>query len=280
MKTDIMNNEICIHGGVLPVGVLVNLHYSQAGSGRHRCPTCAYEQGFLFGSSKIWKSYQEFSETITDGEKCQIGNIAPANILRILGDNQGGTGRHKCTNCAFKQGFEVGISNVAFDEINLELVSTPTNVRLKDSELKTTGSKVDYIAKEIKNKQLGDLGELFILKNEIKILKDAGRDDLVSKIIHISKEQGDGIRYDILSFDLNGKEKRIEVKTTRGNKTRPFYVTKNEIVCSIKNEETYYLYRLFDFDTQLNRGKYYEIKGNLKNLLLLEAILFLALPNN
>lgn len=273
-----MNNEICIHGGVLPVGVLANLHHSQAGSGRHRCPTCAYEQGFLLGSSKKWKSYQEFSKTIIDAESCQIGIIAPTNVLRNLGDNQGGTGRHKCTNCAFKQGVDVGISEESADEIQLELTPTPTNIQLDFSGLETTGSKIDFIAKEIRNKQLGDLGELFILKNEIKILRNAGRDDLASRVIHVSKEQGDGIGYDILSFDLSGNEKRIEVKTTRGGETRPFYITKNEIKCSVKNEENYYLYRLFDFDTKSNRGKYYEIKGNLKNSLSLDSILFIAIP--
>ena len=45
-----MNNETCIHGGVSPITLLSNLHHSQAGSGRHRCPTCAYEQGFILGS--------------------------------------------------------------------------------------------------------------------------------------------------------------------------------------------------------------------------------------
>lgn len=104
-----MNNEICIHGGALPNGVLAQLHDSQAGSGRHRCPTCAYEQGFLLGSSKKWNSYKEFCLSISNGESCRAGSVAPSHVLINLGENQGGTGRHKCTNCAFKKGFEVGI---------------------------------------------------------------------------------------------------------------------------------------------------------------------------
>ena len=53
------NNETCIHGGVSPISLLAELHNSQAGSGRHRCPTCAYEQGFNLGSSGNWKSYED-----------------------------------------------------------------------------------------------------------------------------------------------------------------------------------------------------------------------------
>lgn len=207
-----MNNETCIHGGIVPVKFLEELHHSQAGSGRHRCPTCAYEQGFLLGSSQKWKTYKDYCESIDEGERCQIGNTAPTNILGNLGDNQGGTGRHKCTNCAFRKGFEASISNVSVNRIYLELVPIPTNLSFNYSDLETTGSKINFIEKEIKNKQLGDLGELFVLKNEIKILKDAGRDDLASKIIHVSKEQGDGIGYDILSFNSDGKEKKSKLK--------------------------------------------------------------------
>jgi hypothetical protein len=41
------NNETCIHGGVSPISLLAELHHSQAGSGRHRCPICAYDYGLL-----------------------------------------------------------------------------------------------------------------------------------------------------------------------------------------------------------------------------------------
>jgi hypothetical protein len=58
-----------------------------------------------------------------------------------------------------------------------------------------------------------------------------------------------------------GNEKKIEVKTTRSDISRPFYLTRNELEVSSKNPENYYLYRLFDFDSNLNKGKYYVIAG-------------------
>ena len=62
--------------------------------------------------------------------------------------------------------------------------------------------------------------------------------------------------------------------------SRPFYLTKNEIEVSVKNPESYYLYRLFDYDSKLNKGKYYVIKGNLSDSLTLDALVYLAFPKS
>jgi hypothetical protein len=271
------NNETCIHGGVSPISLLAELHSSQAGSGRHRCPTCAYEQGFNIGSSGNWKSYEEYCNTLKDSEICQIGSIAPTHILSTLGDNQGGTGRHKCTNCAFKEGFEVGVLENGIQSISIEVVSAP-NLQENKSKSIIIPSKIDFIEKEIRNKHLGLLGELFILKSEIEFLKSNGKSDLANKIQHVSVEKGDGLGFDILSYDLLGNEKKIEVKTTRSDITRPFYLTRNELETSSKNPANYILYRLFDFDSNLNKGKYYVITGDLTKSLTLDALVFIAYP--
>jgi hypothetical protein len=273
------NNEICIHGGVSPISLLSDLHYSQAGSGRHRCPTCAYEQGFNLGSSGNWRTYEDYCITIKDSETCRNGAIAPTHILLNLDDNQGGTGRHKCTNCAFKQGFEVGVLENGIEDISIEVVSAPLPIQNKDNII-ISPSKIDFIEKEIKNKHLGYLGELFILKSEIKFLKSKGKNDLASKVKHVSIEIGDGLGYDILSYDLLGNEKLIEVKTTRGDISRPFYLTKNELEVSAKNTKNYYIYRLFDFDSNLNKGKYYLIIGDIAKSLTLDALVYIAFPKS
>ncbi|OIP83252.1 MAG: hypothetical protein AUK44_05525 [Porphyromonadaceae bacterium CG2_30_38_12] len=160
----------------------------------------------------------------------------------------------------------------------IELVPTPSNISKNEVPRIISTSTTDYIQKEIRNKHLGLLGELFILKNEIEFLNNNGKADLAAKVQHVSVEIGDGLGYDILSFDLNGNEKKIEVKTTRSDITRPFYLTRNEIDVSILFSNNYYLYRLFDFDYSINKGKYYIIEGNLTNSLKLEALLFLAYP--
>jgi hypothetical protein len=299
-----MNNETCIHGGITPVNLLKNLHDSQAGSGRHRCPSCAYEEGFNLGSSKQWASYDAYCTTITDPEKCTNSSTAPSSILSMLGDNQGGSGRHKCTNCAFKEGFNSGLVGVYVakyehltndaiqnkiseikknkpDNTNpllLELVERP-KIGLKFKITKPiVSSEINFIEREIQNTKLGYLGELFILKNEINYLLECGKKDLAERVSHVSKEQGDGLGYDILSFDINGNEKKIEVKTTRGKIDRPFYITRNELNCSIDNSKNYHLFRLFDFDSKLNKGKYYIVSGDLTEGLDLDPLLYIAYP--
>jgi len=52
---------------------------------------------------------------------------------------------------------------------------------------------------------------------------------LADKVRHVSVEDGDGMGYDILSFFQNGNEKYIEVKSTTGNATTPFYMSQNEL---------------------------------------------------
>lgn len=274
------NNETCIHGGVLPRQFLSNLHRSQAGWGRHRCPTCAYEQGFIAGSNNQWNSYANYCNSFNakDTEICDYGSIVPISILQNLGENQGGTGRHKCTYCAFKEGFEAGILGKNILTSTLQFVALP---QIKPNIAKPTFKaykNIDFIKIEIENKKLGYLGELLVIELEKEFLITNGRQNLADKVEHTSITLGDGLGYDILSFDLNGNNKYIEVKTTRGDIDRPFYLTKNEIAFSQLNENNYFLYRVFDFDTKLNVGKYYQLAGNISSNVTLEPILYLAFP--
>lgn len=94
--------ETCAHGKVAPLSTLRKLHESQAGRGRHKCTNCAYERGFTAGLSGQVNSEQS--------EKCDAGSAAPTSVLRALPESQAGTGRHKCTNCAYHNGYEDGLS--------------------------------------------------------------------------------------------------------------------------------------------------------------------------
>ena len=75
--------------------------------------------------------------------------------------------------------------------------------------------------------RFGLLGEEFVIRYETKrILGFAPQD--TDRIIHLSEEQGDGAGFDIISLNINGTERYIEVKTTSGGLTTPFYMTENE----------------------------------------------------
>ena len=53
--------------------------------------------------------------------------------------------------------------------------------------------------------------------------------------------------FDIHSYDANGRDRFIEVKTTRYGKHTPFYVSAGELRFSEEHPQSYHLYRLFAF---------------------------------
>src|SRR5690606_26774598 len=87
--------------------------------------------------------------------------------------------------------------------------------------------KRDYLARESRNRDLGRAGEKLALMFEVNRLHAAGKSRLADKIEHISESRGDGAGFDILSFDEDGRERFIEVKTTAFIAETPFFVTPN-----------------------------------------------------
>ncbi|HXE42921.1 MAG TPA: DUF3883 domain-containing protein, partial [Candidatus Baltobacteraceae bacterium] len=106
--------------------------------------------------------------------------------------------------------------------------------------------KKNYLEMESRNQTLGLAGEKLILEFEHKRLWQAGKKDLANRIEHVA-EIGDGFGFDIRSFETNGRERLIEVKTTRFGELTPFFASKNEVDVSDAKENEYQLYRLFKF---------------------------------
>lgn len=107
--------------------------------------------------------------------------------------------------------------------------------------------KRDYLAQEARNQSLGLAGEEFVLQYEHWKLISLGKNHLADKVEHVSKTIGDGLGYDILSFDPSGKEKFIEVKTTSFGKDTPFFVTNRELSFSEVAADHFHLTRVFEF---------------------------------
>jgi len=113
------------------------------------------------------------------------------------------------------------------------------------------GKKIDFARRDAMNRHLGQLGEEFTVAVEKPKLLSFGRDDLAAKVEWVSKDYGDGVGFDVLSFDeLDDSEQFTEVKTTGLGKHFPFYVTANEVRCSEDCPERFRLYRVFDFARQ------------------------------
>lgn len=109
------------------------------------------------------------------------------------------------------------------------------------------GLKVNYTELEQANRALGVSGEELVMEYEKWRLIAAGKDSLSEKVEWVSKDQGDGLGFDILSKELNGVDRYIEVKTTKLGKEAPIYFSRNEYEFSTENHSKYFLYRLFDF---------------------------------
>lgn len=106
---------------------------------------------------------------------------------------------------------------------------------------------INYLEREAANRTLGHEGERFVVHFEQARLLLARQDRLAARIEHVAESRGDGDGFDVLSFEESGRERLIEVKTTRYGKQTPFFVTRNELKVSQERPEEYQVYRLFSF---------------------------------
>lgn len=107
--------------------------------------------------------------------------------------------------------------------------------------------KFDPVERDHRNRALGKAGEAFVLDLERRRLADADRLDLARKVRWVAAEDGDGAGYDILSFDPQGRERLIEVKTTNGSARTPFYLTRNEHDVACERLADWRIYRVHLF---------------------------------
>ena len=104
----------------------------------------------------------------------------------------------------------------------------------------------DFVALHEQHRALGDQGEEMVIEWERRRLHDGGRRDLAADVRWVAREEGPIAGYDVGSFFLDGKVKKIEVKTTTFGYFYPFFVSAHELDVSRDNKDSYRLYRLFD----------------------------------
>ncbi|WP_315771166.1 MULTISPECIES: DUF3883 domain-containing protein [unclassified Bradyrhizobium] len=107
--------------------------------------------------------------------------------------------------------------------------------------------KYDVGARDARNRALGRAGEERVLAHERSTLLAAGRTDLARQIRWVSDVDGDGAGYDIRSFEPDGRERLIEVKTTNGWERTPFHITRNELAIAEAYRDDWLLVRLWNF---------------------------------
>ena len=138
------------------------------------------------------------------------------------------------------------------------------------------GIKRDYAERDAKNRELGLAGELAVVAYERYRLVSLGLERLAERVKHVSVSDGDGLGYDVQSFDDDGAERLIEVKTTRLVRETPFLVSRNEVDASEYYGEQFQVYRLFRFGSK-SQGMY-RLRGSLSESCELEPQTFAGAP--
>jgi hypothetical protein len=132
----------------------------------------------------------------------------------------------------------------------------------------------DFAARDAANRNLGRAGENFIVGRERWYLTSVGRADLAARVDWIADREGDGLGYDIASYDpATGSPIYIEVKTTNSGAEFPFYLSPNEIEASVDLGAQYRLYRVFNLSTS---PQFYSVQGNLQEAFHLKPRMYEA----
>ena len=137
------------------------------------------------------------------------------------------------------------ISSIKVQVIELEIgksIEQDYNVKTnKNTNFSNNGNEI---------KRIGNRGELIVFNFEKQFLIENARKDLASKVKDVSKKN---IGFDILSFNLDGSEKFIEVKSTVSKPPKiNFFLTKNEYR-KAKENESYIIYIVFEVNTKTPR---------------------------
>jgi hypothetical protein len=107
---------------------------------------------------------------------------------------------------------------------------------------------IDFDARSKKNSLVGSKGEEMVVKFEKDYLKSKGLPDLAEKVERISMIDS-SVGYDVVSYELDGQKKHIEVKSTTSPPSTilSFIISSNELEVA-RNIQNYYIYLVFEVD--------------------------------
>lgn len=162
---------------------------------------------------------------------------------------------------------------IDFTKVKSEAPTRQHRATESENQLFFKAVKRDYLEREAQNQSLGLAGEEFIVKFEHWRLVSLGQQRLADRVDHVSQSKGDGLGYDVLSFDADGKERFIEVKTTTFGLATPFFVSRGELALSQGVREQFHLYRLFEFR---KAPRLFDLKGSLDQHCTLDPVTYRA----
>lgn len=125
---------------------------------------------------------------------------------------------------------------------------------------KRSGRHIDYGLLQEENRRLGTAGEQLVVAFEQKQLSESGHSDLAQRVRWAARDDGDGLGYDVLSFDSDGHRRYIEVKTTALGAETPFYISSAELEFARTHPGSFVLYRVYDV---LDNPHFYVLEGDI-----------------
>lgn len=126
-------------------------------------------------------------------------------------------------------------------------ITISKSVEVEETFARKSPLGLDYLQIDASNALLGEEGESFVMRYEKARLIFKGKSSLAENIEHIAQTVGPSAGYDVRSYNVDGSDRFIEVKTTKYGSRTPFYITPNEVNFSAENSKRYRLYRLHSF---------------------------------
>lgn len=141
-----------------------------------------------------------------------------------------------------------------------EIVEPPPPIKRRElNKILPKMSFDEYMGAARNNMNIGEIGEIIVLHYEIsRVLNEMGV-EASKKVMRVS-ESSDSYGYDIKSLSSNGSV-FIEVKSTRNNFDSEMYFTENERSVMEREEDNYWLYRVFEISIEDETAKLSIFRG-------------------
>lgn len=184
----------------------------------------------------FWNQYGINSISFDDFKKIvDYANCLPFDQEYMLQDDDISEIQLKNLQSNQKENFEV--TEVVTEEIKNKKTRKTKNHFVK-------GTNIDYDKIQKQKNRIGALGEEIVFG----FLKNIAEKNNFKQPIHVSKEKGDGLGYDILFFNEKEEEIHIEVKATSSKYSDGFEMTQNEIRASEDKNYQYKIYRIYELN--------------------------------
>ena len=224
-----------------------------------------FQLGFpwIFGYKPAWN----FQASLISGIERYLENNSGDSLLKVLSISDAKEDLTEVSGAGFIKDEDavIPIKHIPDASTKTE-ANTPELVRLV--------RKFDPSARDARNRRLGKEGEEKVFYSEQARLWEIGRSDLARRVRWVSEEDGDGAGYDILSFNTQGEERFLEVKTTTGHARIPFYISRNERGFAEENPDQFRIFRLYNF---LRTPAAFKFRPPLEDNLILNPVNYQAL---